>query len=456
MTELRSLSLLQLAASLRAGKLSSLELADEALANMRLGAYREVQPETLRRQAAAADAAFAAGYEFGPLQGIPLSVKDLFGLPGFQTCAGSPRALPERFERTGPVVKALMRQLALISGKTHTVEFAFGGVGTNPHYPTPINPWDAQTHRAPGGSTSGGGVSLAEGSAWLALGTDTAGSVRIPAAWTGNVGLKTTAGRWSTAGVVPLSTTLDTVGVLARTVDDVATAFRVIDGPSSWELAPPELSRLRFGRCDDFFCRDASPGVAEAYEEGTKRLSAAGATVVDLELPELDVVYKCFLKGGPVAVELAHFLNHELPSWLDTLEPNVKARLADATSTPAVEYLLRRQTLEGANRSVDDRLRHVDALLCPTVANSPPPLDQLTTTQAYARANLLCLRNTSTANYLGLCALTLPVGLDSQGLPVGLQLVTRGGQEERLLAVARAVESCVTPPGGLGRPPRCP
>jgi aspartyl-tRNA(Asn)/glutamyl-tRNA(Gln) amidotransferase subunit A len=166
----------------------------------------------------------------GPLQGIPISIKDLYAAEGLPCFAGSSRRLPaDPWEKDGPIVATIRRQLGPIVGKTHMVEFAFGGTGLNSHHGAPYNPWDATTHRSPGGSSSGAGVSLLEGSAFLALGSDTADSVRIPACMTGTVGLKVTIGRWSAEGVVPLSHTFDTPGLLARSVSDAAYGFAALD-----------------------------------------------------------------------------------------------------------------------------------------------------------------------------------------------------------------------------------
>ena len=186
MTDAFSLPIAEIAVLLGEGKLKARALAEEAIANHeRLGgklmAYSQWAPEHARQCADAADAAFAVGSRAGPLQGIPTSIKDLFAVSGFPTYAGSPKRLPRKFEIDGPVVAALRRQLATVMGKTHMVEFAFGGTGQNAHYGSPYNPWDATAHRSPGGSSSGAGVSLCEGSALLAFGSDTAASVRLPA-----------------------------------------------------------------------------------------------------------------------------------------------------------------------------------------------------------------------------------------------------------------------------------
>src|SRR5215470_7504773 len=234
MTAALALPIADIALRLRDGRLTARALAEEAIDNHErcgkpLMAYSQWAPEHARKCADAADAAFAVGSHAGSLQGIPTSVKDLFAMAGFPTYAGTPRRLPEKFETEGPVVATLRRQLATLMGKTHMVEFAFGGTGHNAHYGAPRNPWDATAHRSPGGSSSGAGVSLCEGSALLALGSDTAASVRLPAAMTGNAGLKLTKDRWSCDGVVPLSHTFDTPGILARSTADAAFGFAALD-----------------------------------------------------------------------------------------------------------------------------------------------------------------------------------------------------------------------------------
>jgi len=455
MGDLRDLSLTGAAARLRDGSVTARRLADRALAADRLGAYHHRDPERTGRQADAADAALAAGYDPGPLLGIPVSIKDLYGVPGYPTWAGTPAALPARFAEPGPVVRAVLSQLAVVTGKTHTVELAFGGIGTNPHHPTPINPWDAERHRVPGGSSAGAGVSLAEGSAMLALGTDTAGSVRIPASWTGNVGLKTTKGRWSTAGIVPLSTTLDTAGILARSVADLIVAFGAIDPGGPPDLPRVELADVVIGRRDRLLFDDCSPGVVEAVDAAVDELVAAGARVRSLELPELEPTKELFDMGGPVSVELHRFLTAELPDRIGSLDPNVQARVGDAASLPAHEYLRRRETMAELAASAAESLRGVDVLVSPTVASTPPTVDEVASPEGYAPRNLLSLRNTCIPSYLGLSAVTLPVGVDAAGMPVGMQLVARPFEEERLLAVARAFEDALgAPRERLGTPPR--
>ncbi len=439
--------LADIVAALRSGAVTAEALTTSAVERHRttganLNAYKHWDESKALAQARAADAARDAGRDFGPLHGIPISVKDLYGVPGWPTFAGTKHRLPARFEAAGPVVQACLDQMGVVMGKTHTVELAFGGVGTNQHWGTPRNPWSPTVHRVPGGSSAGAGVSLCEGSALLALGTDTAGSVRIPASATGNVALKTTIGRWSTAGIVPLSPTLDTAGILTRTASDLAIAFAAIDPhiERATVLEPLPLDHLRLYAPGAPFWTDCSPGVAERTREAIDELTRRGAAPTDVTLPDLAPLQALFEQGALTAVQLYHFLRHQLPDAMRALDENVRLRLTDAGALPAAEYLDRRdrmaQAAVAANAALDDGA----LLVSPTVAITPPTLDELAPPGAYRRHNLLMLRNTSMPSLLGLCAVTVPVGLDEAGMPVGLQLAARGGDDVRLVRAALAVE----------------
>lgn len=456
-----------LAGEIRSGETSAAAVAEAAIAQHdrldgTLQAYKAWDSERARREAALADGALAAGYDFGAFQGLPVSVKDLYGVRGFPTFAGSPKRLPASWEDEGPVVAALRKEMAVVPGKTHTVEFAFGGLGTNPHWGTPRNPWDASNHRVPGGSSAGAGVSLWEGSCVLALGTDTAGSVRIPSSVTGCVGLKTTAARWSTLGITPLSRTLDTPGVLARSVGDAAMGFAAIDPLTDEDplglvasLAGYDLSGLHAGVCDWFF-RDCAPGVAEAVEKAVEELSARGLKVSRLALPELDDVIGIFKTGGITAAEFATFINTELPDWKPTLDPNVLSRFERMEAVPAADYISRLWRLRDVSAAVLQRMSAVDFVIGPTVPITPPTVGEVATAEAYHAANMMMLRNTCIANLLGFCALTLPAGKDATGMPVGLQLMAGADQEELLLAAGMACERVLgAPVDRLGLPPLC-
>lgn len=465
MTDIMQSSLAELGAALRDKKTTAAALAEAAAANHEansesLGAFKLWAPEDAARQAAAADAAFDAGNELGPLQGIPISVKDLYGVHGWPTFAGTPKAFPPSWQDEGPVISALRGQIGVITGKTHTVEFAFGGIGANPHWGTPQNPWDAENHRAPGGSSSGAGVSLAVGSAALALGTDTAGSVRIPASMTGNAGLKTGVGRWSIAQIAPLSPSLDTAGVLARTVADLAIGFVALDPDHAARRrevavpAPAPVDGMRLGVPENFFWDDCSPGIAEGVRDTLREAEQRGARLISCTLPEADQIYSIFKAGGLAAVELYTFVKDELPGWFDLIDPIIVQRMEEASTLPAHEYVRRVRVMAELAKSAAARLADVDAMVTPTVAITPPIMADIAEVENYRPANLMALRNTGIANYLSLCALTMPVALDAAGMPVGLHIIGPLRSEERLLSIGLGLERALgTGRERLGKPP---
>ncbi|MFC4297709.1 amidase [Castellaniella hirudinis] len=460
--DLTRLSLEQLSGGLRRGEWSAADLARCCADNHQrhepvLQAYKTWNGEGAAVTAGLADQLLARGVDLGPLMGLPVSVKDLYAVRGLPTFAGSVEALGAAWEQPGPLMAGLERQLVPVMGKTHTVEFAFGGIGVNAHWGTPRNPWKVAEHRIPGGSSSGAGVSLAQGSAVLALGTDTAGSVRIPASVTGQAGLKLTHGRWPQEGIVPLSPSLDTPGILARSVEDLVFGFRAIEqglgrAPAPI-IAPEALSGLRLGRVDAFFLDGADPAVVAVYDRAMTQLAALGASVRGAELPGCNDAYDIFRQGGLAAPEFCAFLKAELPGRMDRLDPVVRLRVEGAASLSSVDYLLRVRALREAAQRALPVFRTADVLVTPTVAVTPPRLDALQDPEAYRHANMLVLRNTSIANLLGLCAVTLPIGLDAQGLPVGLQLMAAPWAEERLLAAALLIESHLGKPADvLGAP----
>lgn len=244
---------------------------------------------------------------------------------------------------------------------------------------------------------------------------------------------------------MPLSPSLDTPGILARSVEDLAFGFRAIEqslGRTSAPIAvPAAMSCLRLGRADAFFLDDADPAVVEVYDRVMTQLAALGASVRGAELPGCTEAYAIFRQGGLAAPEFCAFLKAELPDRMDRLDPVVRLRVEGAESLSSVDYLLRVLTLREAARRASTAFGMADVLAMPTVAITPPRLDAIQDPEAYRRANMLVLRNTSMANLLGLCALTLPIGLDAQGMPVGLQLMAPPGAEERLLAAALLIES---------------
>jgi aspartyl-tRNA(Asn)/glutamyl-tRNA(Gln) amidotransferase subunit A len=466
MADAFSLPLVEIAAGLGEGKLKARALAEVAIANHerfggKLMAYSQWAPEHARQCAAAADAAFAVGSRAGPLQGIPTSIKDLFAVSGFATYAGSPKRLPPQFEIEGPVIAALRRQLATMMGKTHMVEFAFGGTGHNAHYGAPYNPWDANAHRSPGGSSSGAGVSLCEGSALLAFGSDTAASVRLPAAMTGNAGLKITKDRWSTEGIVPLSFSFDTPGILTRSMADAAFSFAALDPHLGDAFAflrrvPESVDGIRIGVADSWFWDQCENGIDGVVRAAIDKLARAGAAVKQTPLPEAREAYAVFSEGGVSAIELRVFLDRELPDWLNTIDPVNAPALKTAETLSARDYLSRRLRLLAAATTAAARFDDVDVIATPTVMVSPHVLAEETGPEQFWARNRKIVHNLVPVNYLSLCAATLPVGLDRLGMPVGLQLIAKGGDDERLVAIACAVEGVLGAPRDvLGVAPMC-
>lgn len=444
-----------------------------------LGAYICFDAEGALAQAARIDAAVATGEDPGPLAGVTVSVKDLYGVEGLPIRAGTKRELPSKWRREGFLVRSLRSLGAVIVGKTHTVELAFGGVGLNPNTGTPINPWDGEAHRVPGGSSAGAGVSLWEGSAQIAVGSDTGGSVRIPASATGVVGHRQTTGRWPTTGVFPLSSTMDTVGLLTRTAEDSLCAFAAIDAlvrpgtnagqaagsgtrpPTSRELdAENGVTDMRIGVLVDSYTWDnAQPDVAQVVREALAELEAAGAVLREVAMPEWDEAGLAYLSGGLVPPECIEFLERELPEWGDALDPTVGKRLEAARNTPAVEYVrilrLRRRLSASIHARMDSE--GVELLAMPTVPVTPPTLTELAHLDRYRQVNRQMLSATGPAGMLDMCAVSLPAGLDNAGMPVGLQLVGRSGTDPALLLRSVAVERILgTGSQRLGTPSRCP
>jgi aspartyl-tRNA(Asn)/glutamyl-tRNA(Gln) amidotransferase subunit A len=455
----------ELAAGLRAGSLKSEALIEEAivrhdLKESVLRAYKHWDPDRARREARAVDALAAAGHQSGPLMGLPISIKDIYGVAGMPIFAGTPKELPKSWQREGPVVRALRRGLAIVMGKTHTVELAFGGVGATRHWDPPRNPWDGEAHRVCGGSSAGAGVSLAEGSAVVAMGSDTGGSVRIPASVTGTVGLKTTIGRWSVEGIVPLSGNFDTPGPLARTVEDAAVAFAAIDPAHEdaesllRELDGVTAVDLRLGICDEHFWDDCEPGVAEGAEGAIDELTSKGARLERLPFPEAGEARQRFLDTSLFGVEGLSFLEDHYPERRATVDPNVAVRMEAGRAVSALDFVTESRKVRELAASAGRRLCQVDVLVAPTVPISPPTLEEVAAAETYAWANGMMTRNTQPINLLELCAITLPVALDGRGLPVGLQLIARHGHDEKLLAAALACERALgTARQRLGPPP---
>ena len=446
-----------LSEQLMRGRLTSQQLTQSAIdqhetSGANLNAYKSWQPEKALAMARQADQALAAGSTYQSLQGIPVSVKDIYGLEGYPIFVGARTELPAKWQRPGPVVETLAQQNAVFIGKTHTVEFAYGGLGVNNHWGTPKNPWDTNHHRVPGGSSAGAGVSLWEGSAVLALGTDTAGSVRLPASYTGNVGLKTSLGLWSTDGIVPLSPTFDTAGILTRTVVDSHIAFETIQQPGAYDeviarvasqRAVDSKRSFRIGIDDGLMWTTTEHSIAEICLTALSALEDDACELVSFDFPEAERAIELRDAGSTISAELIEFLQSELPGRIDELDPVIRERIKMGGDISAIELLSRLRQLRIARQDARRRFENFDVIASPTVPLSPPLLSEVSTQKGYMPRNLLALQNTTVGSFLDFCAITVPVGLDRLGMPVGLQFMALARNEKLLLNIGRRLETIV-------------
>ncbi|MDO6462035.1 amidase [Granulosicoccaceae sp. 1_MG-2023] len=442
--QLCSRPLSELAAELANGKLSDQALAEASLANQRF-CDEHLQAYQFRNEAAfLASAGKAARLrsrgEAGPLTGLPVSVKSLFAAEGYQCYAGTKFPLPDAWQQPGTVVTRLQQMAAPLSGLTHASELAFSGLGINPHWGTPRNPWDAQHHRVPGGSSAGAAISVLCGSAQFALGTDTGGSVRVPAALAGLPGLKLTAGRWPMDGVVPLSTHFDSLGIIARSVADLTLVFKALDP----HPAPAETGSWRFVLADSSSTETLAEPLHQAFFAVIDTIKRAGIEVTDCAHGLFRQI-RTLLREGPntAAIECAAFIASEIPSWRHELGPRTDVLISEGERVSAVDYLNRMKQLTAIQDYAGRRLDEDAIMLSPTTTRSAPLLSELHNNAAQASASGALLQNTVVANICGFCALTLPCGFDDEGQPLGLQLMARGHQEHRLLAAAAQLEACL-------------
>jgi aspartyl-tRNA(Asn)/glutamyl-tRNA(Gln) amidotransferase subunit A len=393
--------------------------------------------DAAREAADAADQRTRDGRSFGPLDGAIVSIKDLFDVAGEPTRAGSAvlaNAAPARDD--APVVRRLREAGAVIVGKTNMSEFAFTGVGMNPHYGTPGNPDDRA--RVPGGSSSGAAVSVADGMCEIAIGTDTGGSTRIPAALCGVVGFKPTQTRVPTEGAYPLSPTLDSVGSIASSVEACAVADAVIAGEASWEVEPAPLGDLKLGILDGEPLSELDDTVASRFESAAGWLGRAGTLLSDADFPALEEMARVNELTTIATAEAYRIHEQQLAAHGDQYDPFIRRRIEGGRAASDADYaevLAKRSALIGA---MDERIAEFDALILPTTPIVAPTMAEVSAPERFANANRLLLRNTAIANFFDLCAISLPIPGD--GLPVGLMLFCRHGHDRTLLKIAASIE----------------
>jgi aspartyl-tRNA(Asn)/glutamyl-tRNA(Gln) amidotransferase subunit A len=437
------------------GTVTSRELTEQALDAARhsseaAATFIVVHEASALATADAVDRLLEAGLPLPPLAGIPISIKDLFDEAGQVTRAGSKvREGAEPARHDSAVVARLRAAGAVIVGRTNMTEFAFSGLGLNPHHGTPRNAWRRTEGRIPGGSSSGAAISVTDGMAAAGIGTDTGGSVRIPSAFNGLAGFKPTARRVSAEGCLPLSTSLDSIGPLARSVECCALLDAVLAGEAPHALTPTPIAGRRLGVPRQQVFDGIDPTVAAAFERARARLVAAGALVVDIDLPEFDELAHINRFGGFTSSEAWAWHQPLLESRGDEYDPTVAARMRRGAAMTAAQYIAlladRRRWIDSVGRRLQGA-DGVDALLMPTVPIVAPVIAELQASDAvYTATNVLVLRNSTFINFLDGCALSLPCHRPGDA-PVGLMVAGLGGQDEAVLRLGAAIEAVLQAP----------
>ena len=448
------LPLTELSSRLAAGNVSSREIVEACIARIaalddRLHAFVDVYAESAIEAARAADLERKAGMVRGPLHGLPIALKDLLHLKGRVTTAGSKTWQGRIANETATAVERLLAAGMIPLGKTHMVEFAFGGWGRNQSMGAPWNPWDTQTHRVTGGSSSGSAAAVAAGLAPAAIGSDTGGSIRIPAGLCGLTGLKPTYGLISLAGVVPLATTLDSLGPLTHTVEDAALLTAATAGADPRDEATLAAPRIDFNAAlgsepdvrglrvsalppEDFPDRIAAD-VVRARDEAVAVLRDAGAIVESARLP-LDFEEVMVRNGRIIAAEAWALHRAYIEDATQPIDPWVRKRIIGGKSISAADYIDELRERRRCAVLFSDWMRGRDALLTPTLPITATPIEEVD------EATTPLATFTRAANYLGACALSLPAGLAGSGLPVGVQLMGAPFAEAKLVLLGRAFQ----------------
>jgi aspartyl-tRNA(Asn)/glutamyl-tRNA(Gln) amidotransferase subunit A len=403
--------------------------------------FLTVYADTARAEADAADRRARDGSSLGPLDGIIVSIKDLFDVAGEPTRAGS-RVLEDAAPAAedAAAVRRLREAGAIIVGKTSMSEFAFTGVGANPHYGTPGNPADRA--RVPGGSSSGAAVAVADGMCEISIGTDTGGSTRIPAALCGVVGFKPSKYRVPTDGAFPLSHTLDSVGPIARSVEDCAKADTVLAAEEPWPLQPYPLDGLKLGIASGLPLGDLDATVSSKFMVALSAVSGANAQLSEVETPLFDDMREVNSTATIATVEAYELHRDRLATRGDEMDPFIRARIEMGKAVSPSDY---QEMLEARARlaaAMDSLLAGFDALVLPTTPIVAPTMAEISSVEAFRRANRLLLRNTEIANFFDLCAISMP--MSGEGLPAGFMLFGRRGADRKLFRIAAAVEKLLS------------
>ncbi len=423
--------------------------------NPRLGAYQTVFFDEALQAAEAADKAFKSGCRVGPFHGIPFALKDIYDLEG-HICTNGSLALKDRISPvTGTIVRRLLAAGGIVLGKSKTVEFAFGGWGTNQKMGTPWNPWDMKNHRVPGGSSSGSGVATAAGLAVCGIGSDTGGSVRLPVAYCGITGLKVTEGQLPCDGITPLAQTLDTPGPLTQTVADTVILYEIMLGHSGvhidrdrqagnglYGMMTKGVRGLRLGRMTKSERDNCSSDVLAGYDQSLETLQSLGVIIEEFSSP-FDYANLADDNGAIIAIEAYNNHRHLYEDRTAPMDEDVRKRMLTGKTYLAHDYVRMLETRRNQCDEFNQAMRGFDAILTPTFTSVAPKVADIN--QDISPGHF-----TRPFNYLAMCGLSVPIGLTGDGLPNSLQVVARGNDEAMAIRIGASIEAVMP---SIGRAP---
>lgn len=409
--------------------------------------FIKATPARARKEASASDLRRAEGKSLGPLDGVPISWKALFDLEGEATSAGS--LIPADVASSDAELVARLKGAGAITvGIVNMSEFAFSGLGMNPHFGTPLNPWSQGEERLTGGSSSGSAAAVASGLVPLSFGTDTSGSVRVPAAMNGIVGYKTSSGRWPSAGIFPLSETLDTPGVLAASVDDVKTVDDIVMHGCRTSASDVALNEIELLIPENAIWAETETDVRKNFSDSIGRLASQGVRIRYTHIPELDEVLDIGRHHGTLVALEAYALHGQKLSSPDArlMDPMVRLRLEDARRFTREDERIIRTKRHRLIQSLNSTFGPYTFIAFPTVAVTAPLIGDLAeNAEHYSYMNRLVLRNTMIGSYLNWCGISVPNGLDTRGLPTGCLISGGHNRDDELIAAARRMETLIRP-----------
>lgn len=442
-------TLLNLSKNLQAGQTTARDLLEQCFEKIAdptgegSRAFLSVNHDKARVQADTMDALRKQGLAPSPFAGIPISVKDLYDVSGEVTSAGSTilrDADPASVD--APTIARLRQAGFVFVGRTNMVEFAYAGIGLNPHYGTPKIPYDRENGRIPGGSTSGGAVSVADGMAAAALGSDTGGSCRIPAAFCGITGYKPTASRIPITGLTPLSFSLDSAGPLSNSVDCCAVLDAVMAGEPVRQNNPKNPKHLRLAIPQTLMMDGVDADVADAFGRAVSRLSEAGVLIEEIPFTELSELPHINRLGGFAASESYAWHKDMLANQMDDYDPRVGGRIIKGADQSASDYIHLCQERQRIIKVAAETTAPFDAFIAPTVAIIPPTIEDVDNDETYFSTNMMTLRNTSVGNFLDRCSISLPCHNPGEA-PVGFMLTGAHGDDHHLFEVSKTVETII-------------